>query len=341
MRGHFFAFLTLKCTSIYRTCTCRVMYGHFLTILSSQDSLYSKTHLLWTLMRVHTLYSKSRLLGTLWWEDTLRSGDTFSEWYLIFPMLRNLSQRDTCHVYIGTASSGYRGVPLRQVILYYITSTFSGNILSITVVCFVSVYVFTPLVSIMCSSQVSPWLCVIQRIPHFTGNMWQSSMQTDKPLSSVVFIHRIPLSRGYLSPGDNYLQGIINFLHGGHLVPAETYLQMTPLFRKHLSSGDASLQETPLFRKHLSSGNTSLQETPLFRRRLSSGDTSLQGTPLFRGHPSLRFPWIPLHFHGVFGLHFHGSHVELCHDFHWMPWKRWNFTEFHGSHGTWSGWELI
>ena len=61
-------------------------------------------------------YSKTCLQGTLRREDTLLSGDTFSKWCPIFPMLRNLWRRDTCHV--GTLSLGYRGVPWRQVLLY-------------------------------------------------------------------------------------------------------------------------------------------------------------------------------------------------------------------------------
>ena len=62
-------------------------------------------------------YSKTCLQGTLWWEDNLWSGDTFSKRCPIFPMLRNLWRRDTCHV--GTLSLGYRGVPWRQVLLYW------------------------------------------------------------------------------------------------------------------------------------------------------------------------------------------------------------------------------
>ena len=61
-------------------------------------------------------YSKTCLQGTLRREDNLWSGDTFSKQCPIFPMLRNLWWRDTCHV--GTLSLGYRGVPWRQVLLY-------------------------------------------------------------------------------------------------------------------------------------------------------------------------------------------------------------------------------
>ena len=43
-------------------------------------------------------YNKTCLQGTLRWGDTLWSGDTFSEPCPIFPMLRNLWRRDTCHV---------------------------------------------------------------------------------------------------------------------------------------------------------------------------------------------------------------------------------------------------
>ena len=61
-------------------------------------------------------YSKTCLQGTLRWGDNLWSGDTFSERCPIFPMLKNLWWRDTCHV--GTFSLGYRGVHWRQVSLY-------------------------------------------------------------------------------------------------------------------------------------------------------------------------------------------------------------------------------
>ena len=58
-------------------------------------------------------YSKTCLQGTLWRGDTLWSGDAFLELCPIFPMLKNLWRRDTCHV--GTLSLGYWGVPWRQV----------------------------------------------------------------------------------------------------------------------------------------------------------------------------------------------------------------------------------
>ena len=54
--------------------------------------------------------------GTLWWEDTLWSGDIFPKRCLIFPMLKNLWWRDTCHV--KTFSLRYRGVPWRQILFY-------------------------------------------------------------------------------------------------------------------------------------------------------------------------------------------------------------------------------
>ena len=65
----------------------------------------------------HRNYSKTCLYGRLRWEDDLWSGDIFvrmapCDWghfSYIFPMLRNLWWRDTCHV--GTLSLGYWGVP--------------------------------------------------------------------------------------------------------------------------------------------------------------------------------------------------------------------------------------
>ena len=64
----------------------------------------------------HYEYSKTCLQGTLRRGDTLWSRDTFSKWCPIFPMLKNLWWRDTCH--LGTLSLGYWGVPWRQVLLY-------------------------------------------------------------------------------------------------------------------------------------------------------------------------------------------------------------------------------
>ena len=65
------------------------------------------------------LYSETCLQGTL------RRGDTLKQCPM-FPMLRNLWWRDTSH--IGTLSLGYRGVPWRQVLLYY--QFWVGNIQS-------------------------------------------------------------------------------------------------------------------------------------------------------------------------------------------------------------------
>ena len=53
--------------------------------------------------------------GTLQQEDTLWAGYIFSEQYPIFPMLRNMWWRDSCHV--GPLSLGYWGVPWRQILL--------------------------------------------------------------------------------------------------------------------------------------------------------------------------------------------------------------------------------
>ena len=65
---------------------------------------------------VKCIYSKTCLQGTLRRGNNLWSGDTFSKRCPIFPMLRNLWWRDTCHV--GTLSLGYWGVPWTQVLLY-------------------------------------------------------------------------------------------------------------------------------------------------------------------------------------------------------------------------------
>ena len=68
------------------------------------------------LTEYQTQYSTTCLQGTRRGEDTLWSGDTFSERCPICPMLKNLWWRDTCHV--GKISRGYKGVPRRQVLPY-------------------------------------------------------------------------------------------------------------------------------------------------------------------------------------------------------------------------------
>ena len=75
------------------------------------------------------VYSKTCLQWTLRRGDNLWSGDTFSESCPIFPMLKNLWWRDTCHV--GTLSLGYRAVPWRQVLLYTVKAqTFTTWLMS-------------------------------------------------------------------------------------------------------------------------------------------------------------------------------------------------------------------